>query len=188
MLINNPQHAVSLLQAHLVLLALKETIYMVSTHGKIGYPVRYMAESVPVRPSSSYGHPAPESRDVSQPRECPRCHSDDVKRSRRRLIERALLPLMRAQVYRCCDCKKRFWVGDQLRLVMLGLVGAAVIAAFVATFMFAHETRGEAAATDSEPRVEQRYEAPRESLPKGLPPLSSVPRPADDPEPGKTRR
>ena len=30
--------------------------------------------------------------------ECPKCHSDDLTRSRRRLVERLILPLVRAQV------------------------------------------------------------------------------------------
>jgi hypothetical protein len=116
--------------------------------------------------------------------ECPKCHSDDVTRSRRRLAEQLILPMMRAQVYRCRDCKNRFWTGVQWRFVILGFLSIAVVAGFAFAIMFAHETREQQAEEATAPKqVRRRYGAPRPAIPKGLPPLSAVPRPKDDPTP-----
>jgi hypothetical protein len=118
--------------------------------------------------------------------ECPKCHSDDITRSRRKLPERLILPVMRAQVYRCRDCKNRFWVGVQWRFVILGFLSLAVAGGFVLAIVLAHQSReaDEAPA----PRTVRRYRAPRTVIPKGLPPLSSVPRPVDDPVPAKPEK
>jgi hypothetical protein len=113
--------------------------------------------------------------------ECPKCHSDDVTRSRRKLAERMILPLMRAQVYRCRDCKNRFWVGVQWRFVILGFLSVAMAAGFALAITFAHESREADAAEAAAPKKTRRYRTVRPPIPKGLPPLSSVPRPKDDP-------
>ena len=152
-----------------------------STHGKIDCPIRgYMAQSTWVRQSRSYEPTLPE-RGASGAMECPKCHSDDVTRSRRKFVERLVLPIMRAQAYRCRDCKYRFWVGVQWRYVILGVISAAMVAGFALAIMFAHVSRERQAAEAAAPKKVRRYRAPRTMIPKGLPPLSSVPRPKDDP-------
>jgi hypothetical protein len=152
-----------------------------STHGNIGCPLREnMAQSASLRQSRSYETIMPENPGISGARECPKCHSDDVTRSRRKLAERLILPIMRAQVHRCRDCKHRFWVGVQWRFVVLGCLSATVAAGFAMAIMFVHETREEQAVQTTTPQV-RRYRAPRQQVPKGLPPLSAVPRPKDDP-------
>jgi hypothetical protein len=141
----------------------------------------YMAQSTLIRQSRSYQNTLPENRGISGPMECPKCHSDDVTRSRRKLAERLFLPILRAQVYRCRDCKNRFWVGVQWRFVILGFLSAAIAAGFAVTIMFVHESRQRQAAEADAPTQVQSYRAPRPRIPRGLPPLSSVPRPKDDP-------
>ncbi len=114
--------------------------------------------------------------------ECPKCHSDDVTRSRRKLAERLILPMLRAQVYRCRDCKNRFWTGVQWRFVILGFLSVAVVAGFALAIIFVHDAREQQAEEENAPKkVPRRYGAPRNAMPKGLPPLSAVPRPKDDP-------
>jgi hypothetical protein len=141
-----------------------------------------MAQSTWVRQARSYEPTLPENRGILGAMECPKCHSDDVTRSRRKLPERLILPLMRAQVYRCRDCKNRFWVGVQWRFVILGFLSIAVVAGFALAITFAHEAREEQADEANAPKkVQRRYRAPRPAIPRGLPPLSSVPRPKDDP-------
>lgn len=113
--------------------------------------------------------------------ECPKCHSDDITRSRRKLGERLILPIMRAQVYRCRDCKYRFWVGVQWRFVILGFLSVTMAAGFALAVMFAYQTRAEQTAETPAPKKVQSYRASRPAIPKGLPPLSAVPRSNDDP-------
>ena len=142
-----------------------------------------MAQSASVRQSRSYEPTLPENRGILGALECPKCHSDDVTRSRRKLAERLILPIMRAQVYRCRDCKNRFWVGVQWRFVILGLLAAAMAAGFALAIKFTHESREQQAAEDAAPKKARRYRLPRTDIPTGLPPLSAVPRPKDDPAP-----
>jgi len=137
-----------------------------------------MAQTVSIRQSRSYETIVHESRDISGAMECPKCHSDDVTRSRRKFGERLILPVMRAQAYRCRDCKHRFWVGVQWRLVILGFLSAAIAAGFALAITFAHESREQEVAQRTTPRKVRRIRTP---LPRGLPPLSAVPRPKDDP-------
>ncbi len=147
-----------------------------------------MAQSASVRQSRSYEPTLPENRGILGAMECPKCHSDDVMRSRRKLAERLVLPIMRAQVYRCRDCKNRFWVGVQWRFVILGFLSVAMAGGFALAIMFAHESREEQAAQAAQaatPQQVQSYAPRRQALPKGLPPLSDVPRPKDDPASGK---
>ena len=142
-----------------------------------------MAQSTWVRQSRSYEPTVPENRGILGAMECPKCHSDDVTRSRRKLAERLVLPLIRAQVYRCRDCKNRFWVGVQWRFVILGFLAVSMAAGFVMAVIFARESREEQASEAATPKKVRRYRAPQAPLPKGLPPLSAVPRPKDDPAP-----
>src|SRR5580658_3679517 len=65
---------------------------------------------------------------------CPRCLSKEVSSSRRISWERLVLPILRAHVYRCRDCKHRFRVGVEMGGIILGTVLAVtafVIAAIV---------------------------------------------------------
>ncbi len=109
--------------------------------------------------------------------ECPQCHSDDVKRSRRTLLERLLLPMLRAQAFRCRDCRKRFWIGVQWSSVILGVLTMTMVAGVVTTMLVVHQARKDAQSVP--PVAVKRYKRRRPSVPQGLPPLSSVPRPAD---------
>lgn len=141
-----------------------------------------MAQSASYRQSRSYEPTLPENRGIIGAMECPKCHSDDVKRSRRKIAERVILPIMRAQAFRCQDCKHRFWVGVQWRFVILGFLSVAMAAGFALAITFAHESREQQAAEAAAPKQQApRYRPPRTGMPKGLPPLSSVPRPKDDP-------
>src|SRR5580704_15847701 len=143
-----------------------------------------MAQSVWVRQSRSYERVL-ESH-VAGAVECPKCHSDDVTRSRRKFVERLILPIMRAQAYRCRDCKHRYWVGVQWRLVILGFISVTIVAGFSLALLLAHESRLRQAAEAAAPKKKvRRYRPPRAALPKGLPPLSSVPRPKEEPTPAK---
>jgi hypothetical protein len=140
-----------------------------------------MAQSTWVRQSRSYEPTLPENRGIPGAIECPKCHSDDITRSRRKLGERLILPIIRAQVYRCRDCKNRFWVGVQWRFVILGFLSVAMAAGFALAIVFAHESRQAEAAAAAVPNNTRRYRIPPPVMPKGLPPLSAIPRPKDDP-------
>lgn len=112
---------------------------------------------------------------------CPQCHSDDVKRSRRKFPERIALFVLRGQVFRCRDCKKRFWVGVQWSKVILAFLTITVTASIVVAVVITHEIRvAEAAAAR---KVVRKYRIRPRPMPRGLPPLSKVPRPEDDPTP-----
>jgi hypothetical protein len=95
------------------------------------------------------------------------------------MVERLILPVMRAQVHRCRDCKHRFWVGVQWRFVILGVLSVAMAGGFALAIMFAHQSREAEAAAADVPNNTRRYRVPQ-PVPKGLPPLSAVPRPKDD--------
>jgi hypothetical protein len=109
--------------------------------------------------------------------QCPKCQSNDIQRSRRRLLDHALLPLVRAQVYRCRDCKKRFWAGVQWGPVILGSLTFAVVAVVAVVMVAAHHSQGQKSpAPEPTPVLRSR---PVRPMPRGLPPLSSVPAPKD---------
>ncbi len=111
------------------------------------------------------------------PMECPHCHSSDVIRSRRKFAERFLLPVFRASVMRCRDCKKRFWIGVEWGSVILGLLTMTVTACLLVGVVLAHQASVEKAAAKPVVAAARRY---RRAMPK-LPPLSSIHRAADDP-------
>jgi hypothetical protein len=138
-----------------------------------------MAQSASEQQSRAYGSKPEEQRGLPGELECPKCHSDDVARSRRKFVERLFLPVVRAQTYRCRDCKHRFWVNVKWRPVILGVIMLIVGSGFVAAILAAHEASQ--AAETTAPKPERRYRARRSRLPRGLPPLSSIPRAADDP-------
>ena len=115
--------------------------------------------------------------------DCPRCHSSDLKRSRRTFTERLLLPMLRGRVFRCRDCKKRFWVDVQWSVVILGALSLAVLAGVVTAVILMHQMRVQEANAAAKAVQLRRYRVRPRPLPRGLPPLSSIPRPADDPTP-----
>jgi hypothetical protein len=110
--------------------------------------------------------------------QCPKCQSDDVTRSRRKFWERFVLYCLNAQVFRCRDCKKRFWVGVEWGRVILGTMTAVVITGVIATMVFVLRHKEPPAPVQTAAPARQRRRLP--PLPKGLPPLSSVPLPADE--------
>jgi hypothetical protein len=116
--------------------------------------------------------------------ECPHCHSDDVKRSRRTLFERLLLPILHAHAHRCCDCRKRFWTDVQWGPVILGFVTMTAMVGVIMAVMVAHQSRIRALSPAKNP-VTAGYRVRRVRVPKRLPPLSQVPRPVDDSAPSK---
>ncbi len=112
--------------------------------------------------------------------ECPKCHSDDVTRSRRKFWERFVLPLLSAHVHRCRDCKHRFWIGTHWsRLVFASIAVFFVVGIFTTVTLIRK-------AKEAPPPVVQQPLRPRRRrlppLPPGLPPLSQVPRPKDLPK------
>lgn len=109
--------------------------------------------------------------------ECPHCHSSDVKRSRRKLAERFLLPVFRARAVRCVDCRTRFWAGVEWGSVILACLSLTVTASLVGVVVFAHEKMSDNVA--AAPVTMKRHRV-RRPMPRGLPPLASVPRPAGD--------
>ncbi len=140
-----------------------------------------MAQSLRIRQSRSYESEESEPRRKPGATECPKCHSDDVKRSRRKFYERFILPVVRAQVYRCRDCKHRYLVGMQWGLVILAVLTIGVTAGVFTALKFENEARlGEVANAEATAKA-PRHRLRRHPVPKGLPPLSSIPRPADDP-------
>jgi ribosomal protein L37AE/L43A len=108
--------------------------------------------------------------------QCPRCSSDDVKRSRRKFWERFVLALFRAQIFRCRDCKKRFWTGINWGPVILAGLAFVMVSGVAIAMVVAHRSAMEAARV---PRARPLPRARRRALPmpSGLPPLSSVPPP-----------
>lgn len=109
---------------------------------------------------------------------CPHCQSDDVKRSRRKFWERFVLAALRAQVYRCRDCRKRHWVGVEWGAVILGCLVFVVAGGVVTAAIVVH--RNQVAAAQNPPPVRAprpRRIRPLEPLPSTLPPLSKVPAP-----------
>ena len=124
---------------------------------------------------------------TSLPRlECPKCHSDDVKRSRRKFWERFVLPLVAAHVHRCRDCKHRFWVGAQWKRVVLASVAVAFAGGVALTVVLVIQTRNQPPAPVYRPRPLVRRRGLRPP-PRGLPPLSEVPRPKDVPAPAPSQ-
>lgn len=107
---------------------------------------------------------------------CPKCQSSDVTRSRRKFWERIVLYFLRAQVYRCRDCRKRYWIGVEWGNVILGTLTAVVVTGVIATIVVVH--RNQAQLAPAQPKIPVRRRQRLPPLPKGLPPLSSVPYPA----------
>lgn len=114
--------------------------------------------------------------------ECPHCHSDDITKSRRKFVDRLFLPVLRGEVQRCRDCRKRFWVDTRWGSVVLGFVTVMVAAVVVVAMVAAHHSRVEeaSAAAAPVPVPIRRVRRPRAPFPTGLPPLSSVPAPTGD--------
>lgn len=99
-------------------------------------------------------------------------------RSRRRLRERIVLFALRAQVYRCRDCKKRFWVGIEWGKVILGTLSAVFVTGVIVTMVVVY--RNQQPPVQAPPKTSLRKRRRLPPMPKGLPPLSSVPLPAGD--------
>jgi hypothetical protein len=119
--------------------------------------------------------------------ECPKCHSDDLTKSRRRFADTIFLPLLRAEVFRCRDCHKRFWVCVQWGPVVLVSTMAVLTTFLIVVVMFAHQRRADESSPVG-PSTQPRGLTPFRPVfqKEGLPPLSSVPKPAnEDGEAGK---
>lgn len=117
----------------------------------------------------------PEAEEIFLTLKCPKCQSNDVARSRRKFWERFVLFVLKAHVYRCRDCRRRFWVGVEWGGVILGTLTAVVVMGVVVTMVIVHRTQDKPApAASAVPAKKRRRIQP---LPKGLPPLSSVPAP-----------
>jgi len=113
--------------------------------------------------------------------ECPHCHSDDIARSRRRFLDRLILPLLHGEVLRCRDCRTRFWVGVQWSKVILGCLTATVTAVVIVAMVAVHQSNEEKlAAAAQAARFRKVVRRTRPAFPRGLPPLSSVPAPKPD--------
>lgn len=94
-----------------------------------------------------------------------------------------MLPLVAAEVNRCRDCRHRFWVGTQWKRVVLASVAVAFAGGIALTVILATQTR---TPTPTQPANQPRLRVRRRRLPPlppGLPPLSQVPRPKDEPAP-----
>lgn len=109
--------------------------------------------------------------------ECPQCHSDDITRSRHRLLDRLVLPVLHGEVFRCRDCHKRFWVNVHWGTVVLGFVTAMVTAVIAVAMVAAHQTKVDEVSAPQAPAPVRRPRRIRPAFPGGLPPLSSVPAP-----------
>jgi hypothetical protein len=121
----------------------------------------------------------PQAARSFRPLKCPKCHSDDVKRSRRKFWERFVLPLLAAHVHRCRDCKHRFWVGTQWYRLVLASIALFFVGGIAVTMVLVKQARDQPATAPAlRPRARRRRLPPP---PPGLPPLSQVPRPKDDP-------
>jgi hypothetical protein len=103
---------------------------------------------------------------------CPKCQSNDIARSRRRLWERLVSFALKAQVYRCRDCRRRFWAGVEWGGVILGTLTAFVVMGVVVTMVVVHSNQAKPAPAPPPGRARKLRRKP---LPKGLPPLSSIP-------------
>jgi hypothetical protein len=111
--------------------------------------------------------------------QCPRCQSDDVTRSRRRLWERFVLPILRGQSHRCRDCKNRFWVGVEWGRVVLGTLAAMLVAGVIVTMVVVRSNRDQPPPDVPAPQ-ERRPRQVGPLPPPGLTPLSSIPSPDAD--------
>lgn len=113
--------------------------------------------------------------------ECPHCHSDDITKSRRRFLDRLVLPFLRGEVHRCRDCHKRFWVNLHWGGVVLGFLTVMVTAVIVVAMVAVHQSKEDEVTAAAAPVPVRRVRRPAPEFPSGLPPLSSVPAPKDDP-------
>src|ERR1700761_542324 len=102
---------------------------------------------------------------------CSHCQSDDVVKSHRKLLERPLLFLLKAQVYRCRDCHRRFRAEAEWGPVILGFL-VMVVAAGVALAMVV--ARRSTPRVDAHPPRAVRLPKRARPLPPGLPPLSGL--------------
>jgi hypothetical protein len=80
-------------------------------------------------PSESAPRNPPRRRRMTFPQKCPRCKSTWIKRSHSKAWERIVLFVLRARVYRCSDCHRRFWTSDIGRtgVFVLGTLGSILV-------------------------------------------------------------
>jgi len=85
--------------------------------------------------------------------------------------ERFALFALRGQVFRCCDCKKRFWLGVNWVPLVLGSLAALLVVGVFSAMIVAHNSRV-AAATAAPLRRYPKAKSIR-PLPGGLPGLAN---------------
>ncbi len=86
--------------------------------------------------------------------------------------ERFVLFALRGQVYRCRDCKRRFWIGVEWGPVILGALTVVVVTGVVTGMVMVRRRQQAVAATPPPPIGRRRSSFTR--LPPGLPPLSGL--------------
>ena len=90
-----------------------------------------------------------------------------------------MLPILQGEPYRCRDCKHRFWVGVKWGGLVLGTVTVLVVAALIVTIVVVRQERN-APTAKAAVRVRRLRRIRPLPIPRGLPPLSSVPAPDAD--------
>lgn len=90
-----------------------------------------------------------------------------------------MLPAVGAHVHRCRDCRHRFWVGTIWSRIVFGALAVTFIAGVITTMVLVRRSRNQ---PPPPPRVRLRKRRQVPPMPRGLPPLSSVPAPKDKTE------
>lgn len=86
-----------------------------------------------------------------------------------------MLPLLSAHPHRCRDCKHRYWVGVVWSRLVFGGLALMFVAGIITTVVLVRQSRVQSSQAPAPVRRLRRRRV--QPLPKGLPPLSAVPRP-----------